>query len=252
MNSSKSLLRVENISKVFPNGNEEKVVLSGINIDLAEGESIAITGQSGCGKTTLLLIMAGLISPTSGNLFLNGKAYSETSNDIALVLQEYGLPPWKTVADNIRLGALLQKIPVSDDELKNLKSQLKIEGLDHLYPHQLSGGQRQRVAIARILLLKPKLLLLDEPFGALDALTRERLQKLLLNIFRQRGLSFIIVTHDVEEASLLGKRIMVMDSNGGGINTVIDNPGFLSEGYRDTQEFFEQVKQLREVLRASD
>ncbi|MCH7887345.1 MAG: ATP-binding cassette domain-containing protein [Candidatus Marinimicrobia bacterium] len=252
MNSSKSLLRVENISKVFPNGDEEKVVLSGINIDLAEGESIAITGQSGCGKTTLLLIMAGLISPTSGNLFLNGKAYSETSNDIALVLQDYGLPPWKTVADNIRLGALLQKIPVSDDELKNLKSQLKIEGLDHLYPHQLSGGQRQRVAIARILLLKPKLLLLDEPFGALDALTRERLQKLLLNIFRQRGFSFIIVTHDVEEASLLGRRIMVMDLNGGGINTVIDNPGFLIEGYRDTQEFFEQVKQLREVLKASD
>jgi len=251
VNSSKNLLRVENISKIYPNGNKEKIVLSGINIDLAEGESIAIAGQSGCGKTTLLLIMAGLISPTSGNLSLNGKTYTETSNDIALVLQDYGLPPWKTVKENIIFGALLQKIPVSDDEIKNLKSQLKIDGLDHLYPHQLSGGQRQRVAIARILLLKPKLLLLDEPFGALDALTRERLQKLLLNIFRQRNLSFIIVTHDVEEASLLGRRIMVMDSNGGGISAAIDNPGFLSEGYRDTPEFFERVKQLREVLKAS-
>jgi len=252
VNISKNLLKVENLSKVFTNGNKEKIVFSGINIDMAEGESISIAGQSGCGKTTLLLIMAGLISPTGGSLSLNGKIYSNPSTDIALVLQDYGLPPWKTVEDNIRLGARLQNISVNDDELNDLKYHLKIEGLDHLYPHQISGGQRQRVAIARILLLKPKLLLLDEPFAALDALTRERLQKLLLKIFRQRGLSFIIVTHDVEEASLLGKRIMVMDSNGGGISTVIDNPGFLIEGYRDTPEFFERVKQLREVLKASN
>ena len=252
MNSSKNLLKVENLSKVFTNGNKEKIVFSGINIEMAEGESISIAGQSGCGKTTLLLIMGGLISPTSGRLSLNGKIYSNPSNDIALVLQDYGLPPWKTVEDNIILGARLQSISVSDDELNDLKYHLKIEGLDHLYPYQISGGQRQRVAIARILLLKPKLLLLDEPFAALDALTRERLQKLLLKIFRERGLSFIIVTHDVEEASLLGKRIMVMDSNGGGINTVIDNPGFLIEGYRDTPEFFERVKQLSEDLKAAN
>jgi len=249
--STNNLLKVENLSKVFPNGDKEKVVLSGINIDLAEGESISIAGPSGCGKTTLLLIIAGLISPTAGNLSLNGRSYSKPRNELALVLQDYGLPPWKTVEENITLGARLQNISVSEDELNDLKSQLKIEGLDHLYPHQLSGGQRQRVALARTLLLKPKLLLLDEPFAAIDALTRERLQKMLLKIFRQRELSFIIVTHDVEEASLLGGRIMVMESNGGAINTVIDNPGFSSDGYRETPEFFERVNQLRQVLKAS-
>lgn len=250
MNSTENLLRIENLSKVFSNGDREKVVLSGININLAAGESISIAGPSGCGKTTLLLIIAGLISPSAGRLFLNGKGYSEPSNDLALVLQDYGLPPWKTVEENITLGARLQNIPVSEDELDDLKSQLKIEGLDHLYPHQLSGGQRQRVALARTLLLKPKLLLLDEPFAAIDALTRERLQKMLLKIFHQRELSFIIVTHDVEEASLLGGRIMVMESNGGAINTVIDNPGFMSDDYREKTEFFERVKQLREVMKA--
>jgi len=247
VNSTENLLRIENLSKVFSNGDREKVVLSGININLAAGESISIAGPSGCGKTTLLLIIAGLISPSAGRLFLNGKGYSEPSNDLALVLQDYGLPPWKTVEENIKLGARLQNIPVSEDELDDLKSQLKIEGIDHLYPHQLSGGQRQRVALARTLLLKPKLLLLDEPFAAIDALTRERLQKMLLKIFHQRELSFIIVTHDVEEASLLGGRIMVMES---AINTVIDNPGFMSDDYREKTEFFERVKQLREVMKA--
>lgn len=251
MTTNNNLLKVENLSKVFPNGDKEKVVLSGINIDLAVGESISIAGPSGCGKTTLLLIIAGLISPTAGNISLNGKAYSKPSNDLALVLQDYGLPPWKRVEENITLGARLQNIAVSDDELNDLKSQLKIEGLDHLYPHQLSGGQRQRVALARTLLLKPKLLLLDEPFAAIDALTRESLQKMLLKISGQRKLSFIIVTHNVEEASLLGGRIMVMESNGGAINTVIDNPGFSSDGYRETPEFFEMVNHLRQVLKAT-
>jgi NitT/TauT family transport system ATP-binding protein len=164
------------------------------------------------------------------------------------VLQHYGLFPWKTVAANIILGAHIQRIRISDAELMNVKRDLGIESLDSLYPAQLSGGQRQRVALARAILLRPSLLLLDEPFAAIDAITRERLQASLLALFRRRGFSMIIVTHNIEEAVFLGRRIIVLDNKKKGLKTMIDNPLSGSTDFRNNPEFFKRCLELRRIL----
>jgi NitT/TauT family transport system ATP-binding protein len=240
------LLSVEGLKKVFSNGNESKTVLDDISFGLSSSDSLAVVGPSGCGKTTLLLIIAGLLPATAGSVLLEGDKIEGPSRKIALVLQHYGLFPWKTVGANVSLGARLQKMRVSDAELGELKRELGIEGLDRLYPEQLSGGQRQRVALARALLLKPSLLLLDEPFAAIDTITRERLQNHLLAIFSQRRFSFIIVTHNIEEAVFLGRKMLVLEEKG--LRTVLDNPGVGNAEYRNKPEFFELSRRLRNVL----
>lgn len=248
MGSSPELLRVEELTKIFANGTEAKTVLDHVSFALEQQDSLAVVGPSGCGKTTLLLIIAGLIPPTHGSALLDGETVTGPTRKVALVLQHYGLFPWKTVGANIVLGAQLQNIPVPREELADLKRELGIEGLDHLYPEQVSGGQRQRVALARALLLRPSLLLLDEPFAAIDALTRERLQDHLITIFRQRGFSFIIVTHNIEEAIFLGRKIMVLDEAKPGIRALLENPDAGTPDYRNRPEFFQRSLQLRNVL----
>jgi NitT/TauT family transport system ATP-binding protein len=248
MATSHDLLRLDKIKKTFFNADESKIVLQGINLTLSKSDSFSIVGPSGCGKTTLLLIAAGLLHPTEGNVWMDGSPVNAPNRKIALVLQHYGLLPWKTVADNIMLGARLQKIKIADEELINVKQKLGIENIDHLYPGQISGGERQRVALARAILLRPSLLLLDEPFAAIDTITRERLQNRLLTIFTQGKFSFVIVTHNIEEAVFLGRKIMVMSNQGGGIKTVIENPEMGSPEYRNRPEFFERCLELRKIL----
>ena len=252
MSISPSLLRVHGLTKVFPDNGVQKVIFQDVNIDLQAHDSIAIVGPSGCGKTTLLLTIAGLLYATGGNAFLEGEPISQQIHNVAIVLQEYGLFPWKTAMENIVLGAKMRKIKVPQETLANLKQELGIEGLDHLYPHQLSGGQRQRVALARALLLNPKLLLLDEPFAALDTITREHVQNLLLGIFRDRVFSFILVTHNIEEAVFLGRRIIIMNEYATGIHSTIENPGMGQMDYREQSEFFQQVVLLRQFLKEAE
>lgn len=241
-------LSVEGLSKTFPTQNETKTVLDGLSFDLVFRDSLAIVGPSGCGKTTAILAIAGLLAPTKGQISFQDRVIESPNRKIALVLQEYGLFPWKTVAANIKLGAKLQKIDFSERRLAAMKNELDIEGLDHLYPTQLSGGQRQRVALARALLLNPLLLLLDEPFAAIDTVTRERLQNQLLMIFQQRHFSFIIVTHNIEEAVFLGKRVIVMHNGIPSIKAIIDNPGMGDIDYRNKPAFFELTTGLRKIL----
>jgi len=248
MGSSPELLRVEELTKIFKNGAESKTVLERVSFSLGQKDSLAVVGPSGCGKTTLLLIVAGLIPPTCGSASLDGETVTGPTRKVALVLQHYGLFPWKTVGANILLGAQLQNIQVPREELAGLKRELGIEELDHLYPDQVSGGQRQRVALARALLLRPSLLLLDEPFAAIDALTRERLQDHLITIFRQRGFSFIIVTHNIEEAIFLGRKIIVLNDVKPGVRTLLENPAAGTPGYRNRPEFFQRSLQLRNIL----
>jgi NitT/TauT family transport system ATP-binding protein len=248
MGISPELLEIEGLKKTFQTGSTTKEVLDNIDVTLTYQDSLAIVGPSGCGKTTLLLLVAGLLPRTAGSIRLNGETVTGPSRKIALVLQHYGLFPWKTVAANILLGSELQKIAVSGNELAELKSELGIEDLDHLYPEQLSGGQRQRVALARAILLRPSLLLLDEPFAAIDAITRERLQNGLVSVFNERRFSFIIVTHSIEEAVFLGRRIIVLDNRTEGIRMVLDNPGAGSVEYRSTPRFFAQTLALRQIL----
>jgi NitT/TauT family transport system ATP-binding protein len=247
MGTSRSLVSVQGLTKAFCSGSASKTVLQGISFELFMSDSLAIVGPSGCGKTTLLLMIAGLLPPTSGSIRIDGDPMTGPTRKTALVLQHYGLFPWKTVGANILLGAQLQKIRITEEELADTKKVLGIEGLDRLYPEQLSGGQRQRVALARAILLRPSLLLLDEPFAAIDTITRERLQNGLLEVFKQRKFSFIIVTHNIEEAVFLGRRIMVLD-NRPSMRCLLDNPDMGSANYRNASIFFERNLSLRAIL----
>ena len=247
---SNNLLSVESLYKSFPGLLEPKKVLGDVSFQISSWDSLAIMGPSGCGKTTLLLIIAGLLSSSGGSVRIDGEFIDGPTRKIGLVLQEYGLFPWKTVGANILLGAHLRKMDVPVKRVMELKSALGIEGLDHLYPHQLSGGQRQRVALARALILRPSLLLLDEPFAAIDAITRDRLQDKLMTVFGQRQFSFIIVTHNIEEAIFLGRRILVLDNRASGINTIVDNPDAGDPHYRTKPTFFEVSTKLRKILEA--
>jgi len=249
---SNNLLCVESLSKSFPDLNEPKMVLDDVSFTLSSWDSLAIMGPSGCGKTTLLLMIAGLLPSSGGFIKIDGEPINGPTRKIGLVLQEYGLFPWKTVGANILLGANLQKLKIPEKRLAEFKSVLGIEGLDHLYPHQLSGGQRQRVALARALILRPALLLLDEPFAAIDAITRERLQDRLLAVFGQRQFSFIIVTHNIEEAIFLGKRILILDNSASGVSTIMENPGVGDPHYRTKSAFFELSTKLRNILEELD
>jgi len=249
---SNNLLCVESLSKSFPGLNEPKMVLDDVSFTLSSWDSLAIMGPSGCGKTTLLLIIAGLLPSSGGFIKIDGEPINGPTRKIGLVLQEYGLFPWKTVGANILLGANLQKLKIPEKRLSEFKNVLGIEGLDHLYPHQLSGGQRQRVALARALILRPALLLLDEPFAAIDAITRERLQDRLLAVFGQRQFSFIIVTHNIEEAIFLGKRILILDNSASSVSTIVENPGVGDLHYRTKPAFFELSTKLRNILEELD
>ena len=248
METSPKLLQIKGLKKTFFDTNESKKVLDEISFELSMSDSLAVVGPSGCGKTTLLLMIAGLLHPTDGNMLLDNIIIDGPNRKTALVLQHYGLFPWKTVAANIMLGAQLQKIKVSGEELMEVKRELGIEDIDHFYPEQLSGGQRQRVALARAILLRPSLLLLDEPFAAIDTITRERLQNRLLAVFKQRKFSFIIVTHNIEEAIFLGRRIVILDNGTAGIKTILNNPAAGSPGYRNSPEFFRISLELRSML----
>lgn len=248
---SPELLKVDGLGKTYYSGPDPKIVLDDISFTLSAHDSLAVVGPSGCGKTTLLLMIAGLLAPSQGSVCLEGDEVRGTAKNVGLVLQHYGLFPWKTVASNIVLGAKLQKRKVSRDEVQSVKKDLGIEGLDHLYPAQLSGGQRQRVALARAILLRPSLLLLDEPFAAIDTITRERLQMGLLDVFRRRPFSFIIVTHSFEEAVFLGKKILVLDdaaTGGKGARAIVDNGKACDPAYRSTPEFFSRTVELRRIL----
>lgn len=243
--SSGNLLQISGVTRSFDDREGEKTVLADISFCLEHNDSLAVIGPSGCGKTTLLLMADGLLPPSSGKIDLNGRAITGPRREMALVLQDYGLFPWKTVRQNIELGVRLRKGRMPPTDLEDLETELGINGLGHLYPQQLSGGQRQRVALARALALKPELLLLDEPFAALDAITRERLQQALLDLFARRSFSFIVVTHNFEEAAMLGKRILVLGGNPARLVGTLDNPTFGLDHQRMSDDFFELCRRLR-------
>lgn len=179
------------------------------------GESWSIIGPSGCGKTTLLYLLAGLYRPVAGTISLEGKPFTGPRNNVGLMLQDYGLLPWLTVRDNVKLGLKIRGLPVTSCQkiAAHWLGQLGIDGFADRFPYQLSGGQRQRVALARVLALQPDILLLDEPFSSVDELTRERLQRLLCELKSRIQATVILVTHNIEEAALLSQHVLVLSKN---------------------------------------
>ncbi len=236
--------------EVYYRQNKQSIdALENTNLTLAEGKIGVIIGPSGCGKSTLLNVIAGLHHDYQGEIFIDNqppKVYSDT----ALILQEYGLLPWKTVQENIMLGLQIKKLPKTEviHRTEEILEQMGLASLAKRYPAQLSGGQRQRIAIARSLVLKPRLLLMDEPFSSLDALTREEMQEYLLNIWRETKLTILLITHNIEEAVFLGQEIFVMSPFPGTIKRRI--PNYLAGSYdsRGKIEYLNMVNDLRSSL----
>src|SRR6266853_739366 len=214
-------LAIRGVTKRFIAGDDEIKALARVDLTIAEGEFVCLIGASGCGKSTLLRIIAGFEEPTSGEVLVNGKPIAGPGSDRGMVFQDYALFPWMTVRQNIGFGPRQRSLPRA--RVEEIAGEfLRLVGLERFadrYPSQLSGGMKQRVAIARVLANDANVLLMDEPFGALDALTREQLQHELLQIWWRTGVTTIFVTHSVEEAVLLADRVLVMSAGPGRIES---------------------------------
>jgi NitT/TauT family transport system ATP-binding protein len=244
------MLDINNVSLTYSNGSKPVQVLCGIDMEIEKGKSYAVIGPSGCGKTSLIYIMAGLLAPTQGEVLLYGKKLVKPNRGTALILQEYGLLPWKTVWENAALGLILRKVP--EQEIKEILEQvfeeLELTECIDRYPKQLSGGQKQRVALARALSLYPDILLMDEPLSALDALTRENLQKVIFDLLKRHQITCVLVTHSIEEAVYLGQEIIILSACPGKICAKIANPAQGTEGYREQLIFHEKCTEVRASL----
>ena len=218
-------IELQQVTVTFPQPNgEEFRAVDGFDLSVGKGEFVTIVGPSGCGKSTLLSVVDGLIRPYAGQVLINGILVTGPSTDRALVFQEFALLPWRTVVDNVKLGLELQR--------KSSKSQMKetvhhyihmvgLQGFENHYPHQLSGGMRQRVGLARALAVNPDILLMDEPFAALDAQTREIMSLELLRIWEQEKKTVLFVTHGIDEAVYLADRVVVMSGRPGRVKEMI-------------------------------
>jgi NitT/TauT family transport system ATP-binding protein len=226
VDSAAPVLRLDGVVMEFPARGGPSRILDGIDLTLDRGEFACLVGASGCGKSTLLNLIAGLLRPTAGAIVLNGQPVAGPGPDRGLVFQTGSLFPWRTVAANVAFG--LELLPISRAERdRRVRWYLAETGLTRLagaLPKQLSGGQRQRVAIARALAGEPEVLLLDEPFGALDVQTKEDMQVFLRGVWQDTGTTVLMVTHDVEEAVLLGQRVVVLASDPGRIATELPVP----------------------------
>jgi NitT/TauT family transport system ATP-binding protein len=214
---------VENVGKVFSIGDKAIVALKDINLSVMKGEFVAILGPSGCGKSTLLNAIAGFSMPTSGSIVANGAPVSSPGPDRGMVFQEYALFPWMTVAENVAFGLEVKKLAKQAirEQVDTLLAKLHLLEFRDRFPKDLSGGMRQRVAIARVLALDPPMMLMDEPFGALDALTRRTMQDELLRIWTELRKTIIFVTHGIEESLYLADRVVVMTYRPGTIKRIV-------------------------------
>ena len=245
------LLKVDSLKKKFQDREGEIVALGNISFSVHQREFICVIGPSGCGKSTLIRIIAGLEKQTSGSILLDSKPIDSPSSDRGMVFQNYTLFPWLTIKKNIMFGLIMSK---TDRQEANTKAMdwLELVGLSEfsdLYPHQLSGGMKQRVAIARALATRPRILLMDEPFGALDAQTRAQMQSYLLQIWGSLDITIIFITHDLEEAIYLADRIFVLGSSSNQLQEIVEIPvsrprkpdQFLSTEFLATKKHLEDL-----------
>ena len=239
------MIALDQVHLSFADNGRVLPVLEDVSLQVGAGASCAVIGPSGCGKTSLLFLLAGLLEPTAGTVRVADRSRT------GVILQHYGLLPWKSVAANIGLGLRLQG--ADREQIRARVNELLVEMdlaafADH-FPGQLSGGMQQRVALARALATGPQLLLMDEPLSALDALTRERLQHTILDVWQHHRVTMVLVTHSIEEAAFLGQTVVVLTDRPARVAAVVENPGAGRADYRQSETFFHQCHQLRTLIR---
>jgi NitT/TauT family transport system ATP-binding protein len=224
MSAGANQIEIRNVSKEFEGRGGTTVALQNVSFDVASNEFVCVVGPSGCGKSTILNIIAGLTEPSSGTVKVGGKEISGPGKERGVVFQQYALFPWKTVVENVEFGLKFQEIP-KGERRQIAEKYLELVGLKDFrdaYPKELSGGMKQRVAIARAYAVNPEVLLMDEPFGALDAQTRVQLQENLLTTWENERKTCFFITHDVEEAVFLAQRIVIMSARPGRLKEIIE------------------------------
>ena len=253
--ATEALLRVEGLSMVYATGDGPVRALDQVTMSAQRGQFLSILGPSGCGKSTLLMITAGLVSPSSGAVVVEGARVTRPRTDIGIVFQSPVLLDWRTALENVMLQAEARNLDRRDAEAsaRALLAQVGLAGFENKYPHELSGGMRQRVSICRALVHKPHQLLMDEPFGALDALTRDQIALDLQKLWSDRQMTVLFVTHSIAEAVFLSDRVVVMTPRPGRIDSVIDIdlPRPRTLAVRDTPQFAAYNRRIRDLFLAS-
>jgi NitT/TauT family transport system ATP-binding protein len=250
------MLQLDSLTFGYP---QQKPLFQDFSLEIKRGETWAILGTSGCGKTTLLYLIAGLILPVSGQIQVDGELLTRPRPHTGLILQDYGLLPWATVRENAELGLRVRGFygpdgthaPLAPAPVESADSWLERLGIAEIagkYPAQISGGQRQRTAIARTLTIQPDLLLMDEPFSSLDAPTREDLQTLTLDLCREQDLTLVMVTHAIEEAVTIGQKILLLGAPPNTSPVIFDNPQSRQPGFRHSPEYQHMCQFLRAAM----
>ncbi len=247
------MIDVESLYLEYKLGRGRSIIaIAELDLGVGRGESRAIIGPSGCGKSSLLYVLAGLLRPTAGIVRIAGEEVNGPRRDVALVLQDIGLLPWKSVWRNAILGLELngRRDRAQLSLAEKVLEELGLAELKDRYPAQLSGGQKKRVGIARALAVEPRLLLMDEPLVSLDAQAREGIQNSILQLWQERKerLTMVLVTHDIEEAVFLGERIVVLSQRPAKVKAELENPEMGSIDYRASSDFYAQVREIRGLL----
>jgi ABC-type nitrate/sulfonate/bicarbonate transport system ATPase subunit len=243
-------LEFDSVSLTYEGSDRTVRALDALALAVGSGEAVAVIGPSGCGKSTLLLLAAGLLAPNAGEVRVSDARLFGPRRETALILQDFGLLPWKTVEANAGLGLEVRGVSREERRARSTEAleRVGIAEFARAYPAELSGGMRQRLALARAVALDADLLLMDEPLSALDALKREDLQDVLLDLWQRRRHTQVLVTHSIEEAVYLGRRVVVMTPRPGRVAAIVDNPEVGSAGYRDSEEYHGRCVELRRIL----
>ena len=248
MDERKVKVKIDHVEKIYDGRKGKTVALNGVDLDIYENEFICVVGPSGCGKSTLLNIIAGLQEPSSGKVYVDGNEVVGTGTERGVVFQQYALFPWLTVKKNVMFGLKLKGM--SDEEAEKIAMKyikmVQLEDFIDSYPKELSGGMKQRVAIARAYAVQPEVLLMDEPFGALDAQTRTQLQAELITTWQEEKKTCFFITHDVEEAIILATKVIVMSARPGRIKSIIDInlPYPRTQDLKMTKEFLDLKNEI--------
>ncbi len=243
------MIDIRTLDVTYKTDTGEFPAVKGFDLHIDKGDICALIGPSGCGKSTVLYALSGIITRFGGEAFIGGQRVNPRRQRIGLIPQHYGLLDWADVYRNATLGLKIKEADATEPFIAEMFERLGLESLKIKYPRQLSGGQRQRVAIARSFIMRPDVLLMDEPFSALDAMTREDIQDLFLSVWQEHATTTLFVTHSIEEAVYLGRKIVIMSPAPGRIVREIDNPLFGQSGLRLSREFYSFVMELRGIVK---